>query len=93
MICLQETKCESFDWKFIQKFCPKRFHQFAYAPSVGASGGILIIWNSSIFEGALLEVHSYAISINFTSRHNNENWNLISVYGPCHGALRDSFVS
>jgi exonuclease III len=47
IICLQETKCESFDSCMIRKFCPKRFDNFAYAPSVGASGGI-------IFYGILL---------------------------------------
>ena len=53
IICLQETKCESFDWKLIRKFCPKRFDSFAYSPSVGASGGILVVWNSSVFQGVL----------------------------------------
>jgi exonuclease III len=23
IICLQETKCEAFDWKLIHKICPK----------------------------------------------------------------------
>jgi exonuclease III len=39
IICLQETKCENFDWRLIRKFCPKRFNNFAYSPSHGASGG------------------------------------------------------
>jgi exonuclease III len=43
IICLQETKCEMFDWRFIGTFCPKRFDHFAFSPSVGASGGILVI--------------------------------------------------
>ena len=54
VICLQETKCEDFDHSFIRSFCPKRFDQFAYVPSIGASGGIIVLWNSSIFTGSLL---------------------------------------
>ena len=49
VICLQENKCVTFDWKFIRKFCPKRYDCFAFSPSVGASGGLLVLWNSSVF--------------------------------------------
>jgi exonuclease III len=48
VICLHEKKCEKFDHSFIKSFCPKRFDQFAFSPSVGASGGIIVLWNSSI---------------------------------------------
>ena len=54
IICLQETKCEYIDHRFIRKFGPKRFDNFAYSPSVGASGGILVMWNSSVFDGRLV---------------------------------------
>jgi exonuclease III len=56
IICLQETKCEAFDWRLIRKFCPKKFDSFVFSPSIGASGGILILWNSSVFTGLLMEV-------------------------------------
>lgn len=42
VFCLQETKRSSFDHSYIKKFAPKRFDQFAFSPSVGASGGILV---------------------------------------------------
>jgi exonuclease III len=93
IICLQETKCESFDWCLIRKFCPKRFDNFVFSPSIGASGGIIVLWNSSIFTGVLMEVKKYGILVNFTSAHNNVNWSLVSVYGPCQGVERDNFVS
>jgi hypothetical protein len=31
--------------------------------------------------------------INFPSMHNNQNWTLVCVYGPCQGEERDNFVS
>ena len=49
VVCLQETKCEDFDHSFIRSFCPKRYDRFMFSPSVGASGGIIVLWNSSIF--------------------------------------------
>ena len=49
VICLQETKCEDFDHSFIRSFCPERYDRFVFSPSMGASGGIIVLWNSSIF--------------------------------------------
>jgi exonuclease III len=82
IICLQETKCERFDWRLIRKFCPKQFNNFAYSPSVGASGGIIVLWNSSNFTDTLVEVKRFGVIINFVSTHNNATWNLAVVYGP-----------
>jgi len=42
---------EHFDHAFIRKLAPKRFDSFDFVPSMGASGGILVGWNSSIFRG------------------------------------------
>ena len=91
--CIQETKREHFDHSFIRKFAPKRFDQFAHSPSQGNSGGILVGWNSSIFSGQIIHNLRYAITIKFTSSHNNETWTLTSVYGPCQGVERDVFVN
>jgi exonuclease III len=93
IICIQETKCEYIDHKLIRKFCPKHFANFVYSPSVGASGGILIIWNSSVFSGYLIQIQKFGIIMNFVSAHNGESWNLVSVYGPCQGELKDRFAS
>ena len=54
--CFQETKCDSFDFRSVRSFCPKRLDSFAFSPSVGASGGILVVWNSSIFWGTVIEI-------------------------------------
>jgi exonuclease III len=82
IICLQETKCESFEHSFIRSFCQKRFDHFVFSPSVGASGGLIVLWNSSVFDGKLLEIHRSAIKIQFTTKQNNESWTLVNVYGP-----------
>jgi hypothetical protein len=76
----------------IRKFCPKRYNNFAYSPSRGASGGIIVLWNASVFSGVLVEVQRFGLIVKFTSSHNNASWTLVSVYGPCQGIERDNFV-
>jgi exonuclease III len=93
IICLQETKMEFFYHRIIKKFCPKHFDNFVYSPSVGASGGIIVLWNSSIFAGALVEIQRFSVVVNFTSKHNADSWTLVTVYGPCKGIERDNFIS
>jgi len=51
IFCLQETKRESFDWMYIRKFSPPSFDAFCFLPSVGALGGTLVAWKSSLFTG------------------------------------------
>jgi hypothetical protein len=40
------------------KLFSKRFARFAFSPSIGASGGIIVLWNSSIFTGTILKIHN-----------------------------------
>jgi hypothetical protein len=49
IICLQETKREMFDASYIRNFAPRRFDCFDFIPSIGASGGILVLWNNAVF--------------------------------------------
>jgi len=93
IFCFQETKKESFDPSFIRNFAPKRFDKFIFAPSVGASGGILIAWNGSLFDGSVIEIKPFAISVSFSSRLDLNIWNLTTVYGPCLEPARSTFVS
>jgi exonuclease III len=67
IICLQETKRASFEHSYIRKFCPRRFDKFICFPSDGSSGGLVVIWNSAIFRGELVENLAGATTIKFYS--------------------------
>jgi hypothetical protein len=43
IICLQETKHEIFEQSYLRNFCPPQYNRFEFNPSVGASGGTIII--------------------------------------------------
>lgn len=40
---------------YIRKFAPCRFDCFDFIPSIGASGGILVLWNSAMFSDTILD--------------------------------------
>lgn len=70
----------------------KCFDKFVFSPSVGASGGLLILWNRAAFQGSLVHRFSFALAIEFKSVLNSYCWMLTNIYGPCDGEPRDEFV-
>jgi len=93
IICLQETKKDSFDTAFLRNICPPDFDRFEYLPSVGASGGILTAWKSKLFSGELIFSNEHAISVQMSSMHNNDSWLLTNVYAPCTDEGKRQFVN
>ena len=92
IICLQETKVQHFDMPFIKKFAPRRFDKFDFVPSDGASGGILVLWNSAIFLGHTIDKRSFGMTLSFTSQHHFSCWKMTVVYGPCREPSCTNFV-
>lgn len=77
---------------FLRNIYPPQFDEYKFLPSVGASGGILVAWKNSVFTGNLIFSNTFAISVEFTSLHNNESWVLTSVYDPCTPAGKREFL-
>lgn len=76
-----------------KKFCPGRFDAFAYAPSVGISGGILTIWCSSIFKGELLLQNNFVVSVVLQSTKCGSCWTLTNIYAPCQDDKKLEFLT
>lgn len=93
IICLQETKRESFDIFYLKKFCPRHLDKFCFFPSDGASGGLIIIWNSSVLDGVMVQANTYAITVNFHNRLDNKNFHLTNVYGPSVSSEKIAFIT
>jgi exonuclease III len=89
IICLQETKCETFDQAYVRNFCPTQFDCFEFIPSVGASGGTIIIWKSSKFLGQVTFPNDFAMNVEFVSVVSGASWTLTNIYASCspHGKL------
>jgi hypothetical protein len=56
-----------------RSFALNCFDQFDFIPSMGAPGGILVLWNGSLFTGSVLEKNPFNITISFTSTQNGES--------------------
>jgi hypothetical protein len=57
------------------------FSEFIEAPSVGASGGILVAWRRHLGTSSAQHVDNYSVSIQF-SPTDGQPWWLTCVYGP-----------
>lgn len=92
VICIQETKRETFDNFYFRKFCPRALHRFAYSPSIGASSGLLTIWNSSLFDGSVVQSNSYAITVKLFCELDNSAIHVSNNYGPAHSDQKQAFI-
>jgi len=59
-----------------------------HLPSMGRSGGIIILWNPKILELVDSRIGSFSVSCKFKSLEDNFEWGLIGVYGPNDDHLR-----
>lgn len=82
VICVQETKTDVSDQAFIRQFCPPAFDAFLFYPSIGASGGIITIWKSSLLDGQLAFQNEFLVSVSFTFKFYDDEWLLTNIYGP-----------
>jgi exonuclease III len=88
IVCLQETKlpiCDDFLCSSLWGNAP---HAFSFRPSVGASGGLLTIWDttevevwSSVSRDHVLWCHGRFLS-------SGEEFHVANVYGPCDSAAK-----
>jgi mRNA deadenylase 3'-5' endonuclease subunit Ccr4 len=88
LVCLQETKRENFDSFYIKKFCPRNLDKYAFFPSTRASGGLLIMWNCSLFDGTVIQANSYAVTVKLFCRLDNRTFYVSNIYGPADSSQK-----
>jgi hypothetical protein len=93
IICLQETKREIFDTRYIKNLCTSSFDSYEYVSSIGASSGIITLWKSSRFSGQLIFNNRFALSIEMKSNISGASWILTNVYAPCSTDGREEFLA
>ena len=91
IMTFQETKRDIFDSTYIKNFCPKRCNQYCYSPSNGSSGGLITIWNGSLFSGTIISQSSYQITIKLLCNLSGHIFYIRSIYGPCQNEEKIDF--
>jgi hypothetical protein len=86
------NKKGGFDLAFIKSCCPACFNEFVLIPLAGASRGLIIIWDSTMFSSMVIHYEPFAIYVHFTSTQSAQSWTLVNVYGPYNGDARDEYV-
>lgn len=66
---------------------------YTFFPSVGASRGLLTIWNSSNLDGVMLQANSYALTVKFHNRLDNKSFHLTNIYGPSASSKKLVFIT
>ncbi|KAL5704195.1 hypothetical protein ACHQM5_022653 [Ranunculus cassubicifolius] len=91
IVTLQETKREEFSDNLSKFFWGNQEHKWAEAPSVGASGGIVVMWD--VQQLVVEEVLQGAYSVSMLCRFKNcpIRWIFTSVYGPNAMGDKDDF--
>jgi hypothetical protein len=92
-LCFQETKRSSFDISFIKNFCPRRLNNFALFPSYGASGGLLTVWNGSLFSGSVSDSNRFGLTVKLVSLQSGQEIFLTNIYGLCNAVGRAEFTN
>ena len=86
----QESKREVCDRRFVGSVWSVRNKEWAVLPACGASGGILIIWDSKKMSGEKVVIRSFSVSVKFLLDGSGPLW-LSAVYGPNNPSIRKDF--
>jgi drug/metabolite transporter (DMT)-like permease len=86
------TKRENLDHSYMRKFCPRRFSNFIFTPSIGSFGGLITMVNGNLFNELISQSH-FQITVEFTCLLSGMVWYLYNICGPRHNKFREeSFV-
>ncbi|RVW19675.1 hypothetical protein CK203_114554 [Vitis vinifera] len=90
VVMLQETKREIWDRRLVSSIWKGKSLDWVALPACGASGGIVILWDSVKFNCSEKVLGSFSVSVKLNSDEEESFW-LTSVYGPNKAVWREDF--
>jgi exonuclease III len=84
IICLQETKLKLITDPIVRSLWRCRYVDWLFLGSSGASGGILLMWDSRVVEKLKGAVGYFSVSCKFKNVEDHHVWMFTGVYGPKH---------
>ena len=82
VVCLQETKLKEMSTGLIRSLGVGRFLDWAALTAEGASGGIVIFWDSRVLKLLAKEEGQFTVSCRFKFINEDRTWVFTGVYGP-----------
>ncbi|XP_050290362.1 uncharacterized protein LOC126728608 [Quercus robur] len=87
VICFQETKMELITRAVIRSLWRGQHVDWSYLGSCGASGGVLLMWDTQAMNKVEEAVGQFSVSCRFTNVSDQFVWAFTGVYGP--NSVRD----
>jgi exonuclease III len=88
IVCLQETKLPLCDDFLCSSLWDNSPHAFSFRPSVGALGGLLIIWDTTEVDISPSVSRDYVLWCHGRFLSSGEEFHLANVYAPCDAGAK-----
>ena len=82
LVWIQETKIQDMSLGVVRSLGIGKFIEWGAVNARGASGGIVVFWDSKVLELVGMEVAVYSISCWFKNCDDGFVWFFTGVYGP-----------
>ncbi|KAG6650604.1 hypothetical protein CIPAW_06G055400 [Carya illinoinensis] len=82
VVCLQETKLRSIDRSIVRSLCGCSYVGWSYLASVGASGGVLLMWDKRVMEVLEECIGDFSVATMFKNVEDGWVWAFVGTYGP-----------
>jgi len=89
VLCIQETKLGCVDNSVVSSICGKSGYNYSYQPSVGASGGLLFVWDTSEVEVWSTTSIDHFLAIKGQFVQSEKEFVIVNVYAPCDLAKKN----
>ena len=83
VLCLQETKLEFLNEHMVKDPWGDGVHNYSYQPSVGASGGLVTVWDVSRLDVTSFFSFNHVLVIKGKDLRSGEDLIIFNVYAPC----------
>jgi hypothetical protein len=89
VVCLQETKLTAITQSLVRSLWRCRYVDWINLDSVGASGGIILMWDKRVVERTDEAVGRFSLSVRFREIASGFEWAYSGVYGPIRAVDRN----
>ncbi|KAM3385248.1 hypothetical protein ACQJBY_009276 [Aegilops geniculata] len=93
ILCLQETKLESWTPAIVRELGGGRLDGCAVLPATGTRGGVAVLWDKAVINFTTHAIGCFSITGKVTVLHSNSSFWLTTVYGPVDDARKDDFLA